>query len=59
MKFKKDDCFLHDDSGNGLQEQDIGTIEYTGILVASLSALIIVLISVLTANIDFIASYTS
>lgn len=59
MKFKKDDYFFHDDTGIKLQESDIGTIEYTGIVVASLSAFIIVLISVLTANIDLISSYMS
>ena len=59
MKFKKSDYLHEDDSYVVLHDLDIGSIDHTGILVASLSALIIILIGVFSSDIDLISLYLS
>ncbi|WP_062309845.1 hypothetical protein [Polynucleobacter sinensis] len=59
MKFKKSDYLYEDDSHVDLQGLDNGSIDHTGILVASLSALIIILIAALSSDIDLISLYFS
>lgn len=54
MKFKKlEDLSSHDENLE-LSEPSIGPIDHTGILAASIAAITMVLIGVLTADIDSI-----
>ena len=57
MKFKKNDYLSQDDGTIDLSEPDIESIDHTGILVASISALIIILIGALTVDSDLLSAY--
>ena len=59
MKFDESNYLYEDDSEVDLQEMNNQPIDNTGILVASLSALVIVLIGMLSSDMDFISLYFS
>ena len=59
MKFEKNNYLYEDDSEVNLQEMKNQPIDHTGILVASLSALAIILIGALSSDMDLIALYFS
>lgn len=59
MKFDESNYLYEDDSEVDLQEMNNQPIDNTGILVASLSALVIILIGMLSSDIDFISLYFS
>ena len=59
MKFEKSNYLYEDDSDVDLQEMNNQPIDHTGILVASLSALVIVLIGALSSDMDLIALHFS
>ena len=57
MKLKKDRYNFQSKINIDLHDIASGSIDYGGILVASLCGLIIILIGALTTNVDFISSY--
>lgn len=57
IKFKKNGYFSQDDGTIDLSESDIELIDHTGVLVASISALIIILINALTVDSDLLSAY--
>lgn len=59
MKFDESNYLYEDDSEVDVQEMNNQPIDHTGILVASLSALVIVLIGMLSSDMDFISLYFS
>ena len=59
MKFDESNYLYEDDSEVDLQEMNNQPIDNTGILVASLSALGIILIGMLSSDMDFISLYFS
>ena len=59
MKFDESNYLYEDDSEVDLQEMNNQPIDNTGILVVSLSALVIILIGMLSSDIDFISLYFS
>lgn len=59
MKFDESNYLYEDDSEVDLQEMNNQPIDNTGILVASLSALVIILIGMLSSDMDFISLYFS
>lgn len=59
MKFDESNYLYEDDSEVDLQEMNNQPIDNTGILVASLSALVIILIGMLSSDINFISLYFS
>ena len=59
MKFDKSNYLYEDDSDVDLHEINNESMDHTGILVASLSALAIILIGALSSDMDLIALYFS
>ena len=59
MKFDESNYLYEDDSEVDLQEMNNQPKDNTGILVASLSALVIILIGMLSSDMDFISLYFS
>lgn len=54
MKFKKLESLGSADEDVDLSESDFGSIDHSGILAASIAALAMILIGILTADIDAI-----
>ena len=54
MNFEKNDHLCQDDGMINLSMLNVGSTDHTGMFVASLSALIIILISELTADSNFV-----